>query len=254
MTQVEPRNLQSHISNLHESWLEYYSRFLLRREVLTFSYEGWFPILPVYDNGSFDGILPRVMEAVGKKYNLTIEFQRVRDPSGGRLDNGTWTGDLGDVQQGVIDGSLWGWVPTINRSEAVDFTTAIVPFHFGLVISRSTQSRVSFRNYTGQFQPQTWMVIFLMSIFLLSLLMLLLKCDKTLRFNLSHLMLSSLGLFLRMLINKVPKCGIYFELDLWRYFYFSAFICQSWIIIPKMRIVYSVCGWHVHADCLPSHF
>ncbi len=174
-----------------------------RGQVVRLSYELWFPKLVLDEEGNPEGIMPRAARAIGKKYNMTIDFLKVRDPSGGRLKNGTWIGDLGDVQQGVIDGSVWGWIISYDRSEAVDFTYGIARYDFLLAAQRPVSDKISFRNYVGQFLPWTWMAVALLYVGIFLFLLLLLSYDKKMHLNKWTLFFTASSTTFRILLNKV---------------------------------------------------
>ncbi len=174
-------------------------------QLLTLSYEPWPPVLPVYPDGSFDGIMPRIARSIEKSYNLTIQYQRVSDPNGGKLPNGTWSGDLSDIQTGKIDGSLWGWTPTLDRSEVVDFTHAVVPYYLGLVIAKPNGEEISLQNYIGELRPNSWLLVLGMYLLFFNILVLLQFWNSLSNGRQSNfsLILSSADALFRLVINKV---------------------------------------------------
>ncbi len=84
---------------------------------------------------------------------------QVRDPAGGQLPNGSWIGDLGDVANGIIDGSVWGWAHTLVRSPVVDFSDGISLNEVGVIIKKPTGDEVSLMNYIAEYEGSAWMAV-----------------------------------------------------------------------------------------------
>ncbi len=200
--------------------------------------------------------MPRAARAIGKMYNMTIDFQKVRDPIGGRLRNGTWIGDLGDVQRGVIDGSAWGWIYSLDRHEAADFTYAVVRYHFVLAARRPLSDDITFRNYVGQFIPRTWLFVLLLYGGFFLFLALLLSSDKGMHFTNWSLLSATSSTIFRVVLNKVSQntskkvaCIIFIDT-----FFITAKHTQPKGIVSKVWRVDFLCIWNATSDCLQSNF
>ncbi len=143
--------------NLSKAVNETAARMDYSGQTITLSYDFWYPANFELDDVSFDGVMPRYAKECAHILNLTINFVKVRDPDGGKLDNGTWMGDLGDVNRSVIDGSAWGWTPLIERFEVVDFSHPVFSLPVGVVIARPQSGGFTHKTYFGEYRPYSWL-------------------------------------------------------------------------------------------------
>ena len=175
-------------------------------QTIVISYESWKPVLVVKENENggvdIDGILPRAVNAILTMYNLTPEYRRVSDPAGGLLPNGTWTGDLGDIQRGVVDLSIWGWAPTVDRFKVVDFTPVVVPFYFGVMVRRPRSNDISVRNYIGQFRPKSWLLLLIVNLVVWFIFFVVVVADQRKTSSLRGSLVLTITVMLRTLLNK----------------------------------------------------
>ncbi len=175
-------------------------------QTIRFSYEAWPPLVMINEDGSLDGLMPNVAVAVTRMLNLTPEYIRIRDPSGWRLPNGTWTGDLADVGSGFVDAGIWGYIITMERLEVVDFTHKFGKFKFGVLVKRPSSTDVSMENYVMEFHMMSWICILLGNLGYWSLFFILLNWgikngNKSIR--ISKNLATTVIVMLRTLINKV---------------------------------------------------
>ncbi len=123
------------------------------------SYENVPPFSIPNEDGSVDGILANVAKVLGQSLNLTIRFQTFREPFvwAKKLDNGSWSGNLGDIVNGLIHTSVAAYVPTVERAEVVDFTKTIVTESVGFIVKRPDANAISANNYIGQYKRISWL-------------------------------------------------------------------------------------------------
>ena len=129
-------------------------------QTMIVSYEDAPPFSIPKEDGSVDGILVNVAKVLGQSLNLTIQFQlfRERYAWATQLENGSWSGNLGDVVNGLIHTSVAAYVPTIERVGVVDFTKIIVTENIGFIVKRPDANAISAQNYVGQFKNNSWTV------------------------------------------------------------------------------------------------
>ncbi len=157
------------------------------------------------ENGTMDGTLVNVVRHLEKALNLTVKFQRFQDRFawGSKLDNGTWSGNLGDIVNGIIHTSVAGYIPSMERAEVVDFTMTVVDEIGGYVIKRPEVHGVSLLIYLGQFMPIAWFFITVAFAVCFCSLIIMILCYK------KQLSISSVGSCLETvffaMINKPPK-------------------------------------------------
>ncbi len=144
--------------------------------------------------------MPRVSNAICRMLNLTPEYIRVRDVKGGKQADGSWTGDFNDISTGFIDGSIWGYIPTLDRLEVSTFVQPITENIFGFLIRRPRVDDVSLMNYVAQLKPIGWQVFFACNILFWCLFGLLLYYNKVKRTA-----YCTIVTMLRTLLNKVEK-------------------------------------------------
>ncbi len=127
------------------------------------SYDHWDPFCTVEPDGSFDGIFPSIAKDIGKMLNLSMKFQlfRQRGKWAGKLDNGSWGGNLGDVVNGLIHTTIGGYIPNSERALVVDFTEALAFSPRGVLIKKPSIKDVSAKNYIGQIIGTSWIAVFL---------------------------------------------------------------------------------------------
>ena len=166
---------------------------------LRLTYESWIPLVAIHPNGSIDGLLPAVVNVIADKLNLSLEFVRVRDPSAGRLPNGTWTGDLADVGSRFVDAGIWGYVPTLERLEIVDFTLLFGELVFGPIIRRPRSDDISLVNYIGEYKSISWLSIGIANLFCWIVFITMLVCQP----KASGSLVNGITIMLRTMINKV---------------------------------------------------
>ena len=63
------------------------------------------------------------------------------------MPNGTIIGMLSEVHNGVVDTSVAGYAPTLERYEVVDFSQGIIPTTIALMIKRPSKTDVSVRYF-----------------------------------------------------------------------------------------------------------
>ncbi len=118
------------------------------------SYAPYAPFVITDKNGFVkDGFMPRVTEAICKMLNITPEYTRIQDVSGGKQKNGSWTGDFKDISLGIVDGSIWGYIVTQEREEMSTFMHPIVDAFFGFMIRTPRSDDISLMNYVSEFNP-----------------------------------------------------------------------------------------------------
>ncbi len=174
-------------------------------QTIRLSYEEWFPIVNIRPDGSLDGIMPRISKSFCAMLNLTPEFVRVRDPSGGMLPNGTFTGDLGDIKNNVVDASIWGYVETLERRRAADFTYSFGKFILGVLVRRPRSGDVSMNNYVKEYPRLSWHFIVLTNIVFWTLFFFLLSCQPDNKRKNGENLVTAGTMMLRTFINKVYK-------------------------------------------------
>ncbi len=173
-----------------------------RGQTITLSYDYWYPANVKLNDGSLDGIMPRVVLECANILNLTVDFVKVRDPYAGKLDNGTWMGDLGDVNRSVIDGSAWGWAALVERFEVVDFSHPVFSLPVGTVIARPQSGGFTHKTYFGEYRPYSWLAAGIACIVVwIPLYTLIVMSDIKRGFGRSFAL--SLATLLRYIINKV---------------------------------------------------
>ncbi len=101
---------------------------------LIVSYESFVPFCIPSENGTtILGIFPEIVREAAKVLNLTVKYQ----PFGERrvwarkLKNGSWAGTLGEVQKGQIHTTVAGLIPTLERSDAIEFSAPLASTTFG---------------------------------------------------------------------------------------------------------------------------
>ena len=60
------------------------------------------PWLEVHQNNKYSGIQVNLMNYIARSLNFTYEISIIYDGAGLKLDNGTWTGMIGRIQNNVI--------------------------------------------------------------------------------------------------------------------------------------------------------
>ncbi len=138
-------------------------------QTLKVSYELHKPfcIITNDNNGTVKGIFADVVMEIASILNLTVEFQPFSERFvwGRRLENGSWAGNVGEIQKGEAHTSVGGTVVTLERSEAVDFSNALGIAVLGLTLKRPGFDDISAKNYLGEFMPISWIYIAVMFMF-----------------------------------------------------------------------------------------
>ncbi len=154
-------------------------------------------------DGTMEGILVNAVKHLGIALNLTRKYQQFRERFiwANKLENGTWSGNLGDIVSGMIHTSVAGYLPSIERAEVVDFTIPVVTEIGGYIIKRPGNDDFSLFIYLSQFMPRAW--LFISMAFMISLcLMITLMLSYNKQVSLSIIGSSMETIYLAM-INKV---------------------------------------------------
>ena len=64
-----------------------------------------------------------------------------------RLDNGTVIGMIGELNNGIVDTSVAGYVPSLARAEVVDFTQGFFKVTYATIIKRPSRTDFSLRYF-----------------------------------------------------------------------------------------------------------
>ncbi len=130
-------------------------------QTIVASYTKWWPFCIEDDIGDVRGIVPTLAKEVASMLNLSIEFVPFRERAnfGNKLPNGSWSGNIGDIVNGLVQTSVSGYIATTDRSEAVDFTPALTSSVVALFIKRPGADDISAQNYLSQFPLTSWLAI-----------------------------------------------------------------------------------------------
>ena len=172
------------------------------RQIVKLSYESWNPRVILYPDGSIDGYMPRIANAIADMLNLTIEYKRVKDTTAGRLPNGSYAGDIGEIASGVVDGSIWGYVASLDRTDFVDFVIPLAHASIGILIRTPTSDDVSVRNYVSEFKNAAWTFLLVSNIAFWALFGFLLQYSSS-KSRKKETVVLTLTIMMRTIINKV---------------------------------------------------
>ncbi len=174
-------------------------------QTIRLSYEDWYPFVKKLDNGSVTGMMIDISKSICSKLNLSIEFVQIRDPAGGKLPNGTWTGDFADIAERFVDAGIWGYIVSEERLEIADFSHSVAIYLYGFILRRPTSQDVSLDNYIKEFTWMSWQSIAYSNLFFWFVFFLILSQSprKDNNSNIANHSATTVAIMLRTLINKV---------------------------------------------------
>ncbi len=168
---------------------------------VTFSYEEFESNVMIHSNGTIkDGFMPRISETIARLLNLTPTYVRV-----GTYVNESVTEDMQNIAEGKIQGSIWGYIPTVEREELVTFSQPLGKTKLGFGIRSPKTDDVSFINYVAEFKPKAWRAILGSIIAFWIMFWFISFHGQSRRQSLKDSFVSTLTTMLRTCLIKVPK-------------------------------------------------
>ena len=130
------------------------------------TYEFWKPFF-FYDNGkgSFDGLFYRIIALAASRLNVTVDFIRNAEPGmwGSKASDGSWSGLIGMLHDGLADVSCGGMTLNAERREVVDYSINVVSLEDHLLSRRPSRYAVSWENYLNEFDRYIWLALVIVS-------------------------------------------------------------------------------------------
>ncbi len=132
-------------------------------KTLRIVYDTWFPMVIVGKDGSLSGVMYDMLIIIARRLGLKVEL--ILNPNRfnwGQPVNGNqshWSGMIGMVQRGEVDGCAAGVGINQERSRVVDFTLSVVRITFAMFARTPSADNVSWENYLKEFDLPTWLCI-----------------------------------------------------------------------------------------------
>ncbi len=201
--------------NITNAVLEADNNLDFNGQVMTFSYgPGWFPLSFIDNDGNVVGIFPQIASEISTMLNFTLELRFLLNPSEGfamRLDNGTWIGNLADIANGKIHSTIVSAIPTFERDEIADFTSAVTHIELALFLKRPDQNDITITNYSLEFPAISWIAISVAYFTCLIWMLLTLFICPTPKNGIKKKIISGFETIILAVMNKVNNCKIYWS-------------------------------------------
>ncbi len=117
----------------------------------------------ISESDPLTGMVPDILHTLASTLNFTVEWKHPEDGSyGSQNENGTWSGIIGELVDGVGDVSTGGLLFTSNRKRAIDFSMVLIEETVRLHHLSSYGQSVSILNFVlflKIFSAGTWLTI-----------------------------------------------------------------------------------------------
>ena len=142
--------------------------------------ETWDNYLKLTDSG-YDGFFVDIVDIFRSMMNFDMEWINPPDRNWGTLENGTWTGMVGQLSRGEADLSTTGLTLTLQRLDACDFSKGTSKDLITLISGISSGVNINFYAYLLIFDHYVWISIFVMTLLIAVLYLLMEKYAETSR-------------------------------------------------------------------------
>jgi hypothetical protein len=107
-----------------------------------------------------DGLEVRLLRCVSQKMNLSIIVIQYHEdnPYGQKLENGTWSGMIGDLLYNRSEASIGGWFGNIKRNVSVDTSVTYFTDRFSLFVPLAEEFP-SWLSFSRVFEKITWLCL-----------------------------------------------------------------------------------------------
>ncbi|XP_069774679.1 probable glutamate receptor [Narcine bancroftii] len=116
------------------------------------------PFIMTKPTGGFEGFCIDLLQLLSERLNFKYEIQLVKDGFyGRRLENGNWTGMLGELMRKEADLAVAPLTITMVRESDFDFTRPFMSVGISILMSKDTNSQdTSLFQFLSPFSSETW--------------------------------------------------------------------------------------------------
>ncbi|XP_065071549.1 glutamate receptor U1-like isoform X2 [Rhopilema esculentum] len=113
-----------------------------------------------FQNGTVEyyGLLIDIANALAKEANFTYSLYEVADGRYGHIDNGRWTGLIGDVLYKKADMALAALTITASREEVIHFNTPYMEVSIGLIKKKTNVAHLDLLLFMEPFTGVVWLL------------------------------------------------------------------------------------------------
>ncbi|XP_046373503.1 glutamate receptor-like [Haliotis rufescens] len=130
---------------------------------------------PLLGNNRYEGFCRDLADEISEKLEFDYEIREVRDGQFGvELENGSWSGMIGELRRGVAELAIAPLTITAERERVVDFSKPFMNIGISIMIKRPDKQKPGVFSFMEPFSIQLWAcitiayVVVSVSIFLVS--------------------------------------------------------------------------------------